>query len=136
MASNKKFITLALIALVALAFTGCSSDDSNPAAIDTAPPAVPANLNLDYVDGAATISWAQNNVDSDLAGYVVIREKNGSSNTLVSSPALMNSYVDNSPLIGASQYHVYAVDNSGNQSAIATVDLMISLVHQSDQMTR
>lgn len=137
MASSKKITTLVMIALVALAFTGCSSDDSNPAAviIDTAPPAVPANLSMAYDSGSATISWAQNNVDSDLAGYIVTRRHSGTSTELVASPALMNSYVDSNPQPGFSQYHVYAVDTSGNQSAIASVDLMISQTHQPADMS-
>ncbi len=132
MASSKKIVTLVLIGLVALAFTGCSSDDSNPAAVvvDTAPPAVPANLDLDYAAGAATITWAENTVDSDLAGYVISRENNGTTVALVGSPALMTSYVDNNPPLGANHYSIYAVDTSGNQSAIATVNLAISAGHQ------
>ena len=66
MASNKKIMTLMLITLVSLAFTGCSDTDDNPAAvvIDTAPPAVPAQLDLDYSNGSATITWATNQTSS------------------------------------------------------------------------
>lgn len=137
MASSKKITTLVLIALVALAFTGCSSDDSNPAAvaIDTAPPAVPANLDLSYTAGTATLSWAQNNVDNDLAGYIVTRENNGSTTALVASPALMNSYVDSTPPAGISHYNVYAVDTSGNQSAVVSVDLSIISAHRTDHLS-
>jgi hypothetical protein len=137
MASNKKIVSLVLITLVGLAFTGCSDSDSSPAAvaIDTAPPAVPSNLDMDYSAGAATMTWATNTVDADLAGYVVVRESNGATTTLVSAPALINSYVDNSPVLGVSYYHIYAVDTSGNQSAVATVNLVISSTHRSSDLS-
>ena len=131
MASNKKLMTLTLIALVALAFTGCSSDDPNPAAviIDTAPPAVPANLQMEYSGSAATISWAQNTVDVDLAGYVIMRKNGITMETLVATPALQSSYVDDNPLYGLSTYQVYAVDTAGNQSAVSSVSLMATRQH-------
>lgn len=131
MATNKKIATLMLITLVGLAFTGCSDSNDSVLAptVDTAPPAVPANVDLQYADGAATISWAANTVDADLAGYIVERERYGVSETLVASPALITSYVDNAPLSGSSMYHVYAVDNSGNQSAVSTTYLTVALGH-------
>ena len=137
MASNKKIMTLMIIALVSLAFTGCSDSDDNPAAVvlDTAPPAVPAELDMNYADGAATISWAQNTVDSDLAGYIVTRERLGVSETLVSSPAMINSYIDANPLLGASLYHVYSVDTSGNASAVSTTYLTVSRGHQTAELS-
>lgn len=136
MASSKRILTLTLIALVALAFGGCSSDN-NPAAVavDTAPPAVPFGLNVAYAGGAATLSWVPNNVDSDLAGYVVIREHYGVSESLLDAPTLVTSFVDSHPLLGTSQYHIYAVDTAGNQSAIATVDLTIQQVHAVRRMS-
>ncbi len=132
MASNKKIISLVLITLVGLAFTGCSDSDSpNPTAVtvDTAPPAVPFNLDMEYGDGAANLTWAANTVDSDLAGYVIDRERNGATVSLVSAPSLINSYVDENPVTGSSYYHIYAVDTSGNQSAVATVNLVVSTTH-------
>ncbi len=131
MASSKKIVTLMLITLVGLAFTGCG--DSGPvgvAAVDTAPPAVPANLDVQYTNGAATISWAANTVNPDLAGFIVSRERNGASEALVSSPAMITSYTDPSPLFGSSTYHVYAVDLAGNQSAVSSTNLTISGAHR------
>jgi hypothetical protein len=137
MASNKTIMTLMLIALVSLAFTGCSDSDDNPAAVvlDTAPPAAPAELDLQYSDGSATISWAQNTVDSDLAGYVVTRERYGVVEDLVSAPALINSYIDANPMSGSSEYHVYSVDTSGNASAVSTTYLTVALVHQLSELS-
>ncbi len=137
MASNKMIMTLMLIALVSLAFTGCSDSDDNPAAVvlDTAPPAVPAELDLQYSDGSATISWAQNTVDSDLAGYIVTRERYGVVEDMVAAPALINSYIDANPLSGSSEYHVYSVDTSGNASAVSTTYLTVALRHQSHELS-
>ena len=137
MASYTKIMTLMLIALVSLAFIGCSDSNDNPAAVvlDTAPPAVPAELDLQYSDGSATISWAQNTVDSDLAGYIVTRERYGVVEDMVSAPALINSYIDANPMSGSSEYHVYSVDTSGNASAVSTTYLTVALGHQSSELS-
>jgi hypothetical protein len=134
MASNKKIVTLVLITLVGLAFTGCSDNDSQPTAavIDTAPPALPSNVNLDYSDGMATISWDVNTVDTDLAGYIVMRERNDVSVALVAAPAMIQSYTDPNPPVGTSQYHVYAVDTAGNESAVSTTYLTVTQNHLPD----
>ncbi|MCB1183515.1 hypothetical protein KDM41_08775 [bacterium] len=131
MASNKKILALICMTLAAVAFTGCSDDAATPAApaIDTAPPAVPANVDLEYSAGAAVLSWDTNTVDSDLAGYIVTRERNGVSQTLVGTPSLIHTYVDTAPLQGASMYHVFAVDNAGNESAVTTSYLTIESGH-------
>lgn len=138
MASSKKILALICITLVGFAFTGCSDDSATPAApaIDTAPPAVPANLDLAYDGAAAVISWDNNTVDADLAGYIVVRERNGVSENLVASPALIHTYVDAAPLLGASMYHVYAVDAAGNQSAVSTTYLTVSRGHQVGELAR
>ncbi len=137
MASNKKIMTLMIITLVGLAFAGCSDSDTSPTAvaIDTAPPAVPTNLDVDYSSGVATISWAANTVDADLAGYIVDREKNSVRESLVSTPALITTYVDSNPLIGVSQYIIYAVDTSGNRSAVATINLEVFLSHRTNALS-
>ena len=134
MANKKMLITTLILALVAMA-TGCS-DSNNPivAAPDTAPPALPSNLEVELESGMATVSWAANVVDSDLAGYVVMRERQGEAETLVATPTLMTSFTDESPLVGSSAYHVYAVDTSGNESAVATAYLMVALSHNDDVM--
>lgn len=129
MVCNKKIVTLALVTLVGLAFVGCSDSDTTTqptaAVIDTAPPSLPANVNLAYSGGVATISWDVNNVDQDLAGYVVLREQDSVSKALVPTPTMIQSYTDSAPLSGTSQYHVYAVDTSGNQSAVSSTYLTV-----------
>lgn len=123
MANHKMIVTVMLIALAALA--GCSDD--NPVTpttpIDTAPPAVPANLSVEGSPTAATLSWDMSAVDPDLAGYVVSREHYGVTETLTAGPRMIDSYVDTNPRPGNSQYLVYAVDNSGNMSAVASAAL-------------
>ncbi len=138
MVSNKMIVTFMLIAIASLAFAGCSDD--NPVTtvipVDTAPPAVPANLSVDYSTDKAVVNWDISTVDIDLAGYVVTRERYGVTDTLVGTPALISSYEDANPLSGSSLYHVYAVDRAGNRSAVATVGLTITLSHQSSDLAR
>lgn len=129
MASKKMIAATLILGLVAVA-TGCS-DSNNPivAAPDTAPPALPSNLEVDFTSGVAVVSWDENAIDADLAGYVVTRERLGETETLVETPMLMTSYQDSAPLVGSSAYHVFAVDTSGNESAVATVYLMVAVSH-------
>lgn len=136
MASSKKFVALICISLISLVAVGCSSD-SNPvstdrAPLDTAAPAVPANLGVAYdADfGIATISWGINVVDQDLAGYVVSREHYGAVEYLVATPTMINDYQDTAPLMGISSYEVYAVDTTGNKSAVTSVQLVRTSTHQ------
>lgn len=137
MVSNKKIVTFMLIAAAALVCTGCSDDSPvTPAnVIDTAPPAVPANLSVDHSADSAVISWEMSTVDNDLAGYVVTRERYGVTVTLVGTPALISNYVDDDPRAGSTLYHVYAEDLAGNQSAVATVNLTIALNHQTSDLS-
>ena len=129
MATKKMIVTVMLITLAALA--GCSDDNPvNPTSTtDTAPPAVPANLSVDLTAEAATLNWDLSTVDADLAGYIVVREHYGMSETLLSTPRAIDTYVDPSPRPGVSEYHVYAVDTSENMSAVATVSLYIELAN-------
>lgn len=140
MASSKKYVALICITLISLVAVGCSSD-SNPVTTDRLPvdstaPAVPANLGVSYdADfGTATISWGVNVVDQDLAGYVVSRESYGMIEYLVATPTMMNDYEDAAPLMGISSYEVYAVDLSGNKSAVASVQLVRTSTHRPYQM--
>ena len=137
MVNNKMIVTIMLIAIASLAGAGCSDDNPvNPTTIvDTAPPAVPVNLSVDYSMDMAVISWDQNTVDTDLAGYIVTRERYGVTETLVGTPAAISSYQDMNPLSGSSLYHVFAVDNAGNQSAVATVSLTVVLTHQGSDLS-
>ncbi|MCK9995553.1 MAG: hypothetical protein KAH56_04645 [Candidatus Krumholzibacteria bacterium] len=138
MVSNKMIVTFMLIAIASLAFTGCSDDNPVTTVIpaDTAPPAVPANLSVDYSADMAVVNWDISTVDNDLAGYVVTRERYGIIDTLVNTPVLISSYEDTNPLSGSSLYHVYAVDHAGNESAVATVSLTITLGHQASDLTQ
>lgn len=141
MASSKMFVTMICITLISLVAVGCS-DDSNPTTttppVDTAPPAVPANVDVAYdlSSGSATISWAPNTTDSDLAGYVVSRDSYGDVANLVATPTLINSYQDTNPPMGTSTYSVYAVDQSGNQSAVVTAQLVRTASHQSHDLVQ
>jgi hypothetical protein len=128
--ASKKMIATTLILGLMVAATGCS-DSRNPvtAVPDTAPPALPSNLEVAFEGGVAVVSWAPNTVDGDLAGYIVMRERQGVTQTLVATPTLMTSYADATPLLGSSAYHVYAVDTSGNQSAVVTAHLMVATTH-------
>lgn len=132
MASKKMIVTTLILGLVAVA-TGCS-DSNNPivAAPDTAPPALPSNLDVEFTAGVAVVSWDINSVDSDLAGYIVTRERSGETETLLATPTLVTTFQDDAPLTGSSSYHVYAVDTSGNESAVATAYLMVAVDHFED----
>ena len=129
MASKKMIVTFLILGLVAVA-TGCS-DSNNPivAAPDTAPPALPGNLDVAFTSGVAVVSWDVNAVDADLAGYVVTRERLGEIETLIAEPTLTTTFEDGTPLVGSSAYHVFAVDTSGNESAVATAYLMVTVSH-------
>jgi hypothetical protein len=138
MVSKKMIVTILLTAIVALTGAGCSDDNpvSPTTALDTAPPAVPANLSADYSGNGAVINWDLSTVDTDLAGYIVVREHDGVTDTLVSTPSMISSYQDMSPMTGTNVYHVYSVDHVGNMSAVATVSLTITLGHQTADLNR
>ena len=134
--ASKKFMTMLIVALAIFA-VGCSDDNPvSPSSTDTAPPAVPSDLTADFGGSSANISWAANTVDQDLAGYLVTRENSGVTDTLVSSPEMITSYVDPAPLRGVSTYHVIAVDRAGNKSAVASVTLTIVEGHETDDLNR
>lgn len=131
MARNKMIKTLILIGLAAIAFTGCSDDNPvTPSAIvDNAPPAVPADVTADLDGSSVTVAWAANTVDTDLAGYLVERENYGQTTLLTSAPIMDVSYEDPSPAGGANVYRVYAVDVTGNESAVATSLVIVTVAH-------
>ncbi len=138
MVSKKMIVTFMLIAATTMVGAGCSDDNpvTPTTSIDTAPPAVPANLNVEYDFENAQINWDMNTVDLDLAGYIVTRERYGITQVLVGTPTMITSYEDPNPQGGISQYHVYAVDQSGNESAVATVTLTVVLSHRTDSLSR
>lgn len=132
MASNKLTLIFAALSIAAL-LVGCSGDDdssSNPVApVDTAPPALPGNLAVDYAaeQHTATITWDQNVTDADFAGFLVSRGSyDGSPVELVDTPQTANSFQDDVDGCGRLvTYYIYSVDTSGNVSAAATVSLTI-----------
>lgn len=134
--ANKKMIAMTLIlGLVALA-TGCSDSTTAPVTTpDTAPPTPAGNVTIAFVDGVATLSWDIEAVDADLAGYVVTRNHNGATVVLLEAPTLVTTLEDATPEMGASIYHVYAVDTTGNESAPSTTQLLISGSHADDNLT-
>ena len=130
MAGKKTLATLLVLAVAALTAGGCSSDsDSNPTRVDTAPPAVPTDLDYALADGAVTVSWAPNTTDSDFAGYILARTCNGMTVQLVTTPQAGTSYVDQSPQPGVNVYAVASVDQRGNESAFATIGVAIQNHH-------
>ena len=96
--------------------------------VDTAPPALPASLSVDYssLQHTATVSWGQNVTDGDFEGFLVSRASNRQDPVaIVSDPQAANSYQDDDLVDAGRQvtYYVYSVDTSGNVSAAATVSL-------------
>ena len=128
MTRTKTLVTLGLIALVSMAFMGCSDDSTvvtPTAAVDTAPPAVPSNLSAELNGSTATVSWDANTTDSDLAGYLVQKTHyEDDVVVLVGVPSLVTSITDNNVGNGITVYYITAVDDSGNQSAFATVPVV------------
>jgi hypothetical protein len=142
MATSKTIITLMLITLVSVIGAGCSDDAATTpvsvipdVVVDTAPPAAPANLAAVYdAAGFVELSWDQNTTDADLDGYVVKRSQAGISLDLIGSPANVNSYFDFDPPMGSSEYTVYSVDLTGNESAIVSLTYDGPQYHNDDAL--
>jgi len=132
MASKKITLTLVCFSLFAL-LVGCGSDnDSSPVApvVDTAPPALPGNLDVDYAAAQqqAVITWDANVTDADFAGFLVSRGSyDGAPAALVTEPQATNTFQDQLGDACGRQvtYYIYSVDTSDNVSAAATVTLNI-----------
>ncbi len=125
MSSIKTIVTLALITALSIASIGCS-DSTDPVAavdvpivIDTAPPAVPANFQLAFDGAVVTLTWEENTTDADFDGYILSRINAGQVTELVATRGFFLTYTD-TPALGVNYYQIYAVDVSGNQSAVAT----------------
>jgi hypothetical protein len=130
--------------MMALAMTigavGCGSDnDSSSVAppVDTAPPVLPSGLAVTY--DAATldvvVSWDQNTTDADFAGFLVSRTAAGVTEELSDLPQVTNQFVDN--VMGVCRtltYRVASVDEVGNVSAAATVNLTIEVPRPRQQL--
>ncbi|MEZ4387418.1 MAG: hypothetical protein R3D98_07520 [Candidatus Krumholzibacteriia bacterium] len=131
MASKKTTLILVGLGLIAL-LAGCGSDnDSNPVSpVDTAPPALPGNLDVQYAAGQSTavVTWDQNVTDADFAGFLVSRGAyDNAPVALVSDPQSDNSFEDQLGSDCGRQvtYYVYSVDTSDNVSAAATITLVL-----------
>ena len=131
MASKKTTLILVSLGIIAL-LAGCGGDDdSNPVnPVDTAPPALPGNLDVQYAadQNTAIVSWDENVTDADFVGYLVSRGAyDFEPEVLVDTPQASNRYLDQ---LGADcgrqvTYYIYSVDSSDNVSAAATVTLAI-----------
>jgi predicted phage tail protein len=133
MASKKLILTLTCVTALAILAAGCGSDDdSSPAApivddqVDTAPPALPSNLQAAYdrASHSCVISWDDNVTDADFVGFLVSRARAGSEPVeLVAEPITSTQYEDSEAgeLVGEYTYLIRSVDTSGNLSSASTV---------------
>lgn len=127
--ARKTLMSVLMLGCLALAAAGCS-DDSTPTAVrDTAPPAVPSDLTADAYLGTVAVSWAPNTTDADFAGFTVDRTCNGVTVSIVSLPQNITSIDDEHPEPGYNVYSVSAVDRNGNESAYATVGVLVQYQH-------
>lgn len=64
--ASKKTIAMTLILGLMVVASGCG-DSNTPITVapDTAPPALPSNLEVAFEGGVAVVSWAPNTVDGD-----------------------------------------------------------------------
>lgn len=130
--ASKTLLSILALACLALTAAGCSSDNS-PATVDTMPPAVPSNLDGEAYLGTVTLSWAPNTTDADFAGFKVDRTCNDVTVHLISQPQNVTSVMDSDPPLGYNVYAVTAVDRNGNESAYATLGLMVQFHHPSGE---
>ncbi len=124
MAGKKHFMILVALAALAV-LAGCSGDDNNsPTAIDTAPPSMPSGVSGRAYDYGVTLSWDENSLDADFAGFKVYRTAGDAVEVLVGDPQPNNWFMDTSPVLAArNEYRVTAVDFTGNESSFATVQV-------------
>jgi hypothetical protein len=120
---------------------GCGSDDNDnsPVAppVDTAPPVLPSGLAVTYDPASleVVVSWNPNTTDADFAGFLVSRTVVDTTEDLVDAPVLATEFVDNVQGVGREiTYRVSSVDEVGNVSAAATVDLAIQVPSQRSQL--
>jgi fibronectin type 3 domain-containing protein len=97
------------------------SDPSDPICVtpkDTFPPAAPKGLTAVGDTGAVNLVWDAN-TESDLAGYIVLRDEAPGDNMqpLMQASIKENRYVDRTAVAGVAYvYTVIAVDRAGNRS--------------------
>lgn len=130
--------------MMALALTigaaGCGSDDDNsPVAppVDTAPPVLPTGLAVTYDPASleVVVTWEPNTTDADFAGFLISRTVVGATEDLVDEPVDTTEFVDSAMGVGREiTYRVSSVDETGNVSAAATVDLQIEVNNPRPQL--
>mgnify|MGYP002725751504 CR=1 FL=1 len=125
--TGKNLKMLGALALLALALTGCGSDStpSPTAVVDTAPPAVPADVNGVTYSNTVQLEWAANTTDADLAGYKVYRVSGERVAALTAVAQVENYYTDTNPSQGSNDYRVTSVDVNGNESAYEAVQVTV-----------
>jgi type IV pilus biogenesis protein CpaD/CtpE len=125
---TKNIKILLVVAVMAVALVGCSSNSTTTAPtvpVDTAPPAVPTSLDGQSYANEVTVSWAANTTDADLDGYRVYRVSGERVAELTSAPQSATAYTDNAPEMGSNTYRVTSVDVNGNESAYQSVSVTV-----------
>ncbi len=126
--TGKNLKIFGALALIALALTGCGSDSDNPsptAVVDTAPPAVPADVSGQAFSNSVWLNWDANTTDADLAGYKVYRVSGERVAALTAVAQVENYYTDTNPSTGSNTYRVTSVDANGNESAYQAVEVAV-----------
>jgi len=120
---SRKNALVMLAALTALALAaGCGSSTRVPTTIDTAPPASPTGLAVSRTPLGLLLSWEPNTTDADYAGFLVRRTVNENETLLIDTPIDVTECVDPAPIPDClNRYEVSSVDQSGNESAVASV---------------
>ncbi|MBA4377737.1 MAG: hypothetical protein C0395_03645 [Gemmatimonas sp.] len=125
MAGKTKLMLTGLWCLAVLAGCGGGDVTSPPNAVDTAPPAVPVDIQGEIIEAQVIVHWAPNTTDADLVGYMVYRANGTRVATMCPAPIDQTWYVDENPMVGENVYRVSAVDANDNQSAMATVTVTV-----------
>ncbi len=123
-----KLLVVALIpALFAIYGCGSSGDTYTPTAVDTAPPAIPIDLEAESLDsGVVALGWSQNTTDADFDGFKVYRVVDTRMLELTFYPISDNFFTDRRPVPDAkNEYRVTALDFTGNESEYARVELHV-----------
>ncbi len=99
-----------------------SSDDS-----DTTPPSAPGSLTATSQGGAVVLTWEASIDNKGVAGYVVERSTDGENWEILNDNVTETSFTDSTASFGAKySYRVSAMDESGNGSDYAVVDITTS----------
>lgn len=124
MFSHKSLWALATCTIVVLCGAGCSDSASAPKVVDLAPPAVPNDLVAVFTSNVVKVSWSPNIEDADFVGFRLTRTLGSSEMVLIDTPTNITQYLDGQVSDhSVYQYRVTAVDNSGNESAYASVSV-------------